>query len=177
MTMLTTLTRAALRTPSKTRFGFTAIRSAHSGYSGPAVDYDHFSHGWAVGDIEDFTQKSGKYNMQTFNKISPKVNKLQDERTEYTTYDVLPLLLSNFVTRMTREKASHSRLATAAAVAVAASNALHCTGTQKAHTSLLLCYLSLLLCYFNIRVWQNFLRNSTTSILPRKRGAARPTPS
>ena len=41
-------------------------------YSGPAVDYDHFSHGWAVGDLGDFTGK-GKYHMQTFNKISPKV--------------------------------------------------------------------------------------------------------
>ncbi len=41
-------------------------------YSGPSVDYDHFSHGWAVGDIGDFT-RPGKYHMQTFNKISPKV--------------------------------------------------------------------------------------------------------
>lgn len=40
-------------------------------YSGPALDYDHFAHGWAVGDIGDFT-RPGKYHMQTFNKISPK---------------------------------------------------------------------------------------------------------
>ena len=42
-------------------------------YSGPALDYDHFAHGWAVGDIGDFT-RPGKYHMQTFNKISPKVS-------------------------------------------------------------------------------------------------------
>jgi len=51
---------------------FFVAGSQKVSYSGPAVDYDHFSHGWAVGDLNDFTGK-GKYHMQTFNKISPKV--------------------------------------------------------------------------------------------------------
>ncbi len=51
-------------------------------YSGPAVDYDHFSHGWAVGDLGDFTGK-GKYHMQTFNKISPKVRSQVEQRRKY----------------------------------------------------------------------------------------------
>lgn len=64
----------------QTRASLVATR----GYSGPAVDYDHFSHGWAVGDLGDFTGK-GKYAMQTFNKISPKVS----ERRRYK-YKVVP---------------------------------------------------------------------------------------
>eukprot|EP00980_Cylindrotheca_fusiformis_P006239 scaffold1336_cov158-Cylindrotheca_fusiformis.AAC.1 len=40
-------------------------------YSGPTVDFDHFTSGWSnVGDLEEF-KKRGKYELQTFNKISP----------------------------------------------------------------------------------------------------------
>ena len=38
----------------------------------PTIDYEHFASGWNIGDISDFT-KPGKYCVQTFNKISPKV--------------------------------------------------------------------------------------------------------
>jgi hypothetical protein len=41
-------------------------------YTGPTVDYDHFTSGWNIDDIKDFT-KPGKYVTQTFNKISPQV--------------------------------------------------------------------------------------------------------
>lgn len=62
--------RAASLRPVVRKVG--AIRSA-SGYSGPEVDYEHFSAGWDhIADIKDFTD-SGKYTTQTFNKISPQV--------------------------------------------------------------------------------------------------------
>lgn len=35
------------------------------------VDIDHFTSGWTIEDIKDFTQK-GKYAVQTFNQISTK---------------------------------------------------------------------------------------------------------
>lgn len=42
--------------------------------SGPIpIDVDHFVSGWNIGDIEDFT-KSGHYNVQTYDKISPAVS-------------------------------------------------------------------------------------------------------
>lgn len=98
MTILTTLTRTALRAPRGSRFGASSSSSsilsswhknatpfAANSYSGPAVDYDHFTHGWEVADIDDFT-KAGKYYMQTFNKISPKG--LAKFPSEY--YDVFP---------------------------------------------------------------------------------------
>ena len=89
MTILTTLSRTAiLRTPvasgrfvgatvsSINRIAWTPSMAVVSvkAYSGPSVDYDHFTHGWAVADITDFT-KPGKYGMKTFNKISPKVKR------------------------------------------------------------------------------------------------------
>ena len=50
-----------------------AVRTA---YSGPTVDYEHFSAGWNhISDISEFT-KPGKYTTQTFNKISPSVGRL-----------------------------------------------------------------------------------------------------
>ncbi len=36
------------------------------------IDVDHYTSGWNIGDISDFTT-AGKYQIQTFNKISPKV--------------------------------------------------------------------------------------------------------
>jgi hypothetical protein len=38
------------------------------------ADYAKVSEGWSVQDIQDFIQP-GKYSVQTFNKISPKVRK------------------------------------------------------------------------------------------------------
>lgn len=69
MTILSTLTRSSTARASRTIYRQAAVAS----YSGPAVDYDHFTHGWNVKDIDDFTV-DGKYSMQTFNKISPKVS-------------------------------------------------------------------------------------------------------
>lgn len=52
----------ALRQPFGNTFRF---------YTGPTVDFDHFTSGWSnVGDLEEF-KKRGKYELQTFNKISP----------------------------------------------------------------------------------------------------------
>ena len=72
MTVLSTLTRNTAARASR-----VACRQAAAAapYSGPAVDYDHFAHGWNVNDINDFTV-DGKYSMQTFNKISPKVSEV-----------------------------------------------------------------------------------------------------
>jgi hypothetical protein len=62
----------------------SAIRAVTSGAGGGLlrVDYgkgewrdvniDHFTSGWNIEDISDFT-KAGKYNIQTFDKISEKV--------------------------------------------------------------------------------------------------------
>jgi hypothetical protein len=42
-------------------------------YTGPTVEFEHFASGWKnVEDIEEFTE-DGKYQLQTFNKISPQV--------------------------------------------------------------------------------------------------------
>lgn len=40
------------------------------------VDLDHYSSGWNIADIGEFT-KPGKYQIQTFNKISAKVRQYQ----------------------------------------------------------------------------------------------------
>jgi hypothetical protein len=40
--------------------------------SGINVDVDHYTSGWVFEDVRDFT-KAGKYQIQTFNKISEKV--------------------------------------------------------------------------------------------------------
>jgi len=36
------------------------------------IDVDHYSSGWNIEDIGEFT-RAGKYQIQTFNKISDKV--------------------------------------------------------------------------------------------------------
>ena len=52
----------------------------------PTIDYEHFTSGWNIDDISDFT-KSGKYCVQTFNKISPKgLSKFPSD-----IYDVIPV--------------------------------------------------------------------------------------
>jgi len=38
------------------------------------IDVDHYSSGWNIKDIGEFT-KPGKYQIQTFNKISDKVSR------------------------------------------------------------------------------------------------------
>ena len=40
-----------------------------------SLDVDHYSSGWNIGDIEEFTKAAGKYQIQTFNKISEKVRR------------------------------------------------------------------------------------------------------
>jgi hypothetical protein len=72
MTILLAVRKSLQQHSRLSKSPFAAAVTAKVSYSGPAVDYDHFSHGWAVGDLGDFTGK-GKYHMQTFNKISPKV--------------------------------------------------------------------------------------------------------
>lgn len=41
-------------------------------FATPSVDLDHYSSGWNISDLGEFT-KAGKYQIQTFNKISEKV--------------------------------------------------------------------------------------------------------
>lgn len=36
------------------------------------VDIDHYTSGWAIEDIQEFTRQ-GKYSVQTYNQISTKV--------------------------------------------------------------------------------------------------------
>jgi hypothetical protein len=38
------------------------------------IDDDHYSSGWNIQDIDEFTQ-TGKYQIQTYNKISEKVRR------------------------------------------------------------------------------------------------------
>jgi hypothetical protein len=41
-------------------------------YTGPPVDFDHYTSGWPnVEDLAEFKQRE-KYELQTFNKISPR---------------------------------------------------------------------------------------------------------
>lgn len=60
----------ALRTTSAASRCF--INTYRTAYSGPEIDFDHFASGWKnVGDIGEFTQDHGTYQLHTFNKISP----------------------------------------------------------------------------------------------------------
>jgi hypothetical protein len=50
-----------------------ATAFARSLTGGPIpINVEHYTSGWNIEDIKDFT-KSGKYNVQTYNKISPTV--------------------------------------------------------------------------------------------------------
>ena len=41
-------------------------------YTGPTIEFEHLSSGWSnVADVEEFKKQDGKYQLQTFNKISP----------------------------------------------------------------------------------------------------------
>jgi len=42
------------------------------------VDVEHYTSGWNIADIADFS-KPGKYNVVTYNKISPLVRFLSEE--------------------------------------------------------------------------------------------------
>ena len=59
--LATTSTKSAIRCLSSVP-DFTPI----------PTDLEHYTDGWNVEDIDEFTQ-SGKYNLQTFNKISEKL--------------------------------------------------------------------------------------------------------
>lgn len=55
-------------------YALAAVRSysgSRSVWSPLPVDIEHYTSGWNIEDIEEFTQK-GHYAVQTFNKISPK---------------------------------------------------------------------------------------------------------
>lgn len=70
VTSSTTAVAAARRAKaSASRSIATATSPASDG--GSTVDVDHYVSGWNIGDIQEFT-KSGKYQVQTFNKISEK---------------------------------------------------------------------------------------------------------
>jgi len=56
-------------TNTSSRFGAGSIRLLTGGGPIP-IDVDHYTSGWNIDDIKDFT-KSGKYHVQTYNKISP----------------------------------------------------------------------------------------------------------
>lgn len=47
----------------------------HMSGSDISMDVDHYTSGWNFEDVGDFT-KAGKYQIQTFNKISEKVRSL-----------------------------------------------------------------------------------------------------
>lgn len=67
------LSRAAARGfPSR----FASLRCLSTGPI-PA-DVDHYVSGWTIQDIDEFT-RPGRFNVRTFNNISPKVGKLVEE--------------------------------------------------------------------------------------------------
>lgn len=62
-----TATRTGARIVSTQRFLSTMTEA------GP-IDLEHYTSGWNIEDIGDFT-KPGKYNIETYNKISPVVRR------------------------------------------------------------------------------------------------------
>ena len=74
MTTLLLLGRAATRTRLLPSVGLaTTARFLSTALDGPLpVDVEHYTSGWCIDDISDFT-KPGKYNVMTYNKISPEV--------------------------------------------------------------------------------------------------------
>jgi hypothetical protein len=64
------LSRRILSTTPSARIGRASLRFLTGGPI--PVDVDHYTSGWNIEDIKDFT-KSGKFNVQTYNKISPTV--------------------------------------------------------------------------------------------------------
>ena len=69
------LSRTAARSARIPTARLTTCRFLSS--EGPLpVDVEHYTSGWNIEDIQDFT-KPGKYNVATYNKISPLVRHLQ----------------------------------------------------------------------------------------------------
>ena len=50
----------------------TAFTRSLTGGGPIPINVEHYTSGWNIEDIKDFT-KSGKYHVQTYNKISPTV--------------------------------------------------------------------------------------------------------
>lgn len=71
MTMLF-LSKTACRSLSTARLSSARFLSSSISDGPLPVDVDHYTSGWNIEDIGDFT-KPGKYNVQTYNKISPVV--------------------------------------------------------------------------------------------------------
>uniref|UniRef100_A0A7S4R3W8 phosphoglycerate dehydrogenase n=1 Tax=Ditylum brightwellii TaxID=49249 RepID=A0A7S4R3W8_9STRA len=65
-----TMQRSALRSMSRTSYK-QQTRPLTERAGSVLIDIDHYASGWNIADIEEFT-KAGKYQIQTFNKISEK---------------------------------------------------------------------------------------------------------
>ncbi len=73
---MNSLANLALRRTGVRTIGQQARYSVSSKNS---IDVDHYTSGWNFEDVGDFTQ-AGKYQIQTFNKISEKVRILRNEK-------------------------------------------------------------------------------------------------
>jgi len=74
-TAFSTLSSSSTTTPSSittsTRRPFSSEPAEE--WEGPIpIDLEHYTSGWNIADLDDFTVPGGKYAIQTFNKISPK---------------------------------------------------------------------------------------------------------
>jgi hypothetical protein len=71
MTFMTPLMRA-----SRAQGAANLLRRTTGGvrfYTGPTVDYEHFTSGWGTAEGDEERRRPGRYTTQTFNKISPTV--------------------------------------------------------------------------------------------------------
>ena len=71
--MINTLARPALK-----KFGSRAFASAPQRFNPIPVDIEHYTSGWHIEDLSDFTRQ-GKYSVQTYNQISTKVRNVEFE--------------------------------------------------------------------------------------------------
>ena len=69
--LLSAASRRVIATPSIVS-SVRALASSAVGGGGASVDVDHYTSGWNMGDLAEFSSE-GKYQIQTFNKISEKV--------------------------------------------------------------------------------------------------------
>lgn len=77
MTTLFLLGRTATRARLPSSAGRLATARLLTTTDGPLpVDVEHYTSGWNIDDISDFT-KPGKYNVVTYNKISPVVSSVE----------------------------------------------------------------------------------------------------
>ena len=72
---MNSLAVATLRRTGRTTIG----KQARYLSSKNNLEIDHYTSGWNFDDVQDFT-KAGKYQIQTFNKISEKVCKSRQLR-------------------------------------------------------------------------------------------------